>query len=146
MRLRREATLLVAVAVAWGLGACGGGSDDEEQVRATLTKMQRATASRDYQTLCDDVFARRLVAKLRTVGLPCEVALQLGLRGVRQPTLVIQKVTVKGKAAEALVRSAARGQSLSQDVVRLVKEDGNWRVSTLAAPAQRRAPVPREVR
>ena len=52
-------------ALALVVAGCGdSGPSDEEQVRATLTAFTRATAAKDYQALCDRVFAPDLVKKL----------------------------------------------------------------------------------
>ena len=117
------------------LGGCGDSEPTaREQVRETLDEFGRATAAKDYQALCDRVFAPKLVGKLTQVGLPCEVAMQRSFEEVENPRLTIGKITVAKdeKSAEAEVRTSASGQTPSQDTVTLVpvKDDG-WRVSSL---------------
>jgi hypothetical protein len=121
------AATLVALIV---FGGCGGG--DEQQVRDTLARFQKATASQDYRTLCTKLLARAVVDRLRSVGLPCEVALQTGLGSVRQPKLKVTRIKIRGSTALAEVRSEAAGQSASTDTIRLVKEDGDWRLTALS--------------
>jgi hypothetical protein len=121
------ATALSALAL---LAGCGGG--DEQQVRDTLARFQTATEKQDYRALCTKLLAHAVIAKLRSVGLPCEVALQTGLGSVRQPKLKVTKVKIRGSTALALVRSHAAGQSTSTDTIRLVKEDGDWRLTALS--------------
>ena len=70
------------------LTGCGdAGPTDEEQVRTTLTAFSKATAAKDYQRLCDKLLAPSLIADLKKIGLPCEIALQQGLGDVKQPRL-----------------------------------------------------------
>jgi len=137
--VRRRLAALAAGALV--LAGCGNAKPtDEEQVRTTLTSFSRATAAKDYQTICDRLLAPSLIAALKKIGLPCEIALQQGLGDVRQPRLLVGAVTVQGKRATADVRSSAEGQPPSKDTVELVRTDAGWRISSLAKPPQ---PVPR---
>jgi len=132
----RRAAML-AVALLAGLAGCGESEpSDEQQVRTTLTAFSRATAAKDYQALCDRLLAPALIADLKQIGLPCEIALQQGLGDVRQPRLVVGDVTVKGKSAVAEVRTSAEGQAPSKDTVELVRTDAGWRISSLATPSE----------
>ena len=99
----------------------------------TLDELGRAMSAKDYQVLCDRVFAPKLVDKLTQVGLPCEIAMQRAFEDVQNPRLTIGKITVAEdeKSAKAEVRTSASGQSPSQDTVELVPVDDGWRVSSL---------------
>jgi ketosteroid isomerase-like protein len=123
---------LVALAVAATvLAGCGGGPSDEEQVRTTVQAFSDATAAKDYQRLCDDLLAPKLVEKIKQVGLPCEVALQRGLGSVKKPKLTIGQVTVTGDSATADVRTSAAGQQPSRDTLKLTKDGDDWRIASL---------------
>ena len=124
----RRITLLAILAVA--VGGCG--ASDEQRVRTTLDHFTRAAADRDYQALCGELLSRDLVARVEEVGLPCEVALSKALQGVAHPRLDVRKVRIDGSTAFALVRTTARGQRASTDTVRLSKENGSWRIASLA--------------
>jgi len=137
--VRRRLAAVAAGALV--LAGCGNAKpSDEEQVRTTLTSFSRATAAKDYQTICDRLLAPSLIAALKKIGLPCEIALQQGLGDVREPRLLVGAVTVQGKRATADVRSSAEGQPPSKDTIELVRTDAGWRISSLAKPSQ---PVPR---
>ena len=129
----RRALAAAALAGALLAGCGDSGPTAEEQVRQTLGEFGRATAAKDYQALCDRVFAPELVRKLTQIGLPCEVAMQQSFERVENPRLTIGKVTIAEdeKGAEAEVRTSATGQAPSQDTVELVPVEGGWRVSSL---------------
>lgn len=126
-----------------GLAACGGGDSapkgptpaaDQAAVRGALVRLEQATETRDYRGLCRQVLASELVRKVASAGLPCEAALRVGLNGVRQPRLEVDRIKVTGNRALAEVHSEASGQKASTDVVQLVREHGSWRVTSLAGP------------
>ena len=127
----RRAAIGAVLACALVAGCGDSGPSDEQQVRQTLTDFGRATSAKDYQALCDRIFAKQLTDKLSQVGLPCEVAMQQSLGEVKDPRLTIGKITVKDAAATAEVRTSASGQQPSQDTVELRRVDGTWRISSL---------------
>lgn len=110
--------------------------DSEEEVRETLDRFAAATRDKDYQTLCDDLYASDLVERIRAAGLPCEVALRTGLEDRRNPQLRVISVEVDGETASARVRSTAGGEVPSTDTVRLAKEGDDWKVSSLSEAGQ----------
>ena len=110
------------------------GRNDNEAVSETLESYAAATRDKDYQTICDDLYSKDLVERVRAAGLPCEVALRTGLEDRQNPRLTVLGVEVNGDQALARVRSTAGGEVPSTDVVRLVKEDGDWRVASLSEP------------
>jgi hypothetical protein len=136
----RRAAAALALLVA--LAGCGdSGPTEEQQVRATLTAFSRATAAKDYQALCDRILAPSLIADLKKIGLPCEIALQQGLGDVKQPRLIVGAVKVNGRTATAQVKSSAEGEPPSSDTIQLERTDKGWRIASLAKPA-RAAPTP----
>ena len=125
-------TLLAALLAATALlTACG--ADDEADVRATVERYAKAVAAKDYQTLCDEILADELIENLRRVQAPCETALQRGFREVDRPTITVRSVKLDGDTATALARSDAANQEPSEDTIRLVKEDGDWKIVALSS-------------
>lgn len=124
----------VAAAAVLAIAACGGASD-EDQVRETVEGFGQASALKDYQRICDELISRALAEQVEKVNLPCEVAFRRGLERVEAPRLKVRDIRVldKGKA-RARVLTSAKGQPASNDVVELVKEDGEWRIAALARP------------
>jgi hypothetical protein len=141
--VRAPAVVLLALAVV--LAGCGEDEPTPEQeVRTVLTTFATAAEKRDYETICTDVLAPKLLEGLRQISLPCEVALQRSLGAVQEPRLTVGAVTVDGKTATAEVRTSAKGQAPSSDTVRLDRVGGTWRISDLTggAAAPRTTPTP----
>jgi hypothetical protein len=131
--VRRRCIALAVPAAMLALAACGsGGPTDEQLVARAVTAFGRATAAKDYRTLCDRILAPSLIEQVSSIGLPCEKALERGLGGVRSPRLTLGAVTVDGDKATAEVRTAAANQAPSRDTLRLEKVRGAWRVASLA--------------
>jgi hypothetical protein len=129
-------TLALAAILAAALAGCGARTpSDEEQVRDVLATFARSVEKRDYQRLCDDVFAPKLLSGLQSIGLPCEVALRNSLGEVSEPRLTVGRVAVRGEKATAEVKTSAAGQDPSSDTVELARVDGSWKVSALGAAA-----------
>lgn len=126
--------VLVAVAIVAAVITLRPGPNDNEAVSDTLERYAEATRDKDYQTICDSLYAKDLVDRVRAAGLPCEVALRTGLEDRQNPRLTVLAVEVNGDQALARVRSTAVGEPVSTDLVRLIKEDGGWRVASLSEP------------
>jgi ketosteroid isomerase-like protein len=123
--------VVAVTCLALAVSACG--RSEERAVRDTLESFAQATARKDYQRVCDRIFSRALVEQVRRT-VPCEVALQnSSLDDARDPRLVVQRVSVDGDQASAVIRTSAANQRPSEDTVRLVKEDGEWRIQALAS-------------
>ena len=140
MSARAPGFATLAAAAALSVAAAGCGKSDQQQVRDTLKRYERATARQDYDALCSSVLARSLIARLAQVGLPCDQALRIGLGTVRNPKLQVIRIRITGALALALVRSSATGQPTSTDTIRLVKDKGDWKISSLSG-AQPPAPA-----
>jgi len=134
-----KAILPVVVSCALALAACGAPSE-EDLVRERMDGFGRAIAARDYDRLCSEYLARELVVRVTEAGLPCGVALTRGLEGVQSPKLEVLEVRLRSDTlALVRARSSAANQQASVDVFRVVKQDDQWRIGSLAG-AQPPAP------
>jgi len=129
---RRQAWVLIAVVAGGGLAGCG--ASERAQVQAKVEQFVRAAAGRDYKTICDQVLAPSLLARLAAGGIPCTEAMQVGLGRVRSPTLSIGRITVSGATASAITLTGARGQEASLQAIELVKTGSGWRITSLGSP------------
>lgn len=130
MRLARG-TLILGAACA--LGGCGASNRD--QVQAKVEQFVKATANRDYDTICKQILAPSLVLRLSAAGLGCQRAMQVFVGSVQDPTLSIAKITVNGQTASAITLTSARGQAASLVAIKLLDTGQGWRVSSLGSPA-----------
>jgi hypothetical protein len=122
--------LLVAVAAA--LAGCGSsGPSDDELVARAVADFGRATAAKDYTTLCDRLLSPSLVGKVEQIGLPCPRALEKALGGVQDPRLTIGEIAVNGDRATAQIRTSATGEAPSRDTLELERVRGSWRIASL---------------
>jgi hypothetical protein len=137
----RRLTIIAAAVLTLAAAGCGGQSA-EDQVRAKLNDFAQATAAKDYRRLCHDVLAKQLVQRAEAAGLSCEVALKTGLNDVQKPKVQIQKVTVKGDSATAVVHTTAANQDASTDTLELARQGGDWRVSSVTSPPSPGAGAP----
>jgi hypothetical protein len=128
--------VLAIAALAAGCGSDGSGSQtDAGEARSVVERFGSATARHDYQMICDELLADTLVKKVEDVGLPCEVAFEKGVGGVRNPKIDVRQVKVQGSRALVSVRSSATGEAPSDDAVQLVRQDGEWRIASLVSPS-----------
>jgi hypothetical protein len=102
-----------------------------DEVISVLQRYAEATRAKDYQTLCNDLLAESVLERIRSVGLPCEVALRTGLEDRKNLQLeVLGDVELHGNYAQGRVRSTAAGEATSVGTLRLVREGENWRIAT----------------
>jgi type II secretory pathway component PulM len=139
-RQRIAVVAAVAVVIVVLVLSLRPGSNSDTEVRQTLDRYAQATRDKDYQTLCDDLYASELIDRIRSAGLPCEVALRTGLQDRRNPQLKVLGVEVSGDQALARTRTTAIGEPPSLDTVRMVRQGGHWRVASLSVPGAQLSP------
>jgi hypothetical protein len=137
---------LAALVCLFCLTGCGGEKkpDEEGRVRATLKTFVTSIEKRDYQTLCDKVFAPELLEGLQSIGLPCELAMRNSFGEVKEPRLTVGAVKVTKNEATAEIKTSAEGQPPASNDIHLKKLEGDWRVSDLTerAPDETATPTP----
>jgi hypothetical protein len=128
----RSARVGVLLGIAYALVGCGASARDE--VAAKIQQFAQATAKRDVATLCDQVLAPPLIARLTAAGLTCDQAMKIFVGSVQNPTISVSRVTVKGARASAVVLAGATGQRAALEKVELVQTKRGWRLASLASP------------
>jgi hypothetical protein len=126
-------TRLALVVVVLTLAACGK-EKQTDAVHKAVDRFGKAVADQDYQELCDKLLAANLIEALEERGVPCELALKTGFGQAKDPKIKVKTVAVQGDKALATVHSTAANQPPSDDTISLVKEHGDWKISSLARP------------
>jgi putative lumazine-binding protein len=123
------ATLLLAL----GVGACGSTvstssfKGEAHAVAQRISDLQSDVSALNEQKICEQDFSRAARARLSTGGNTCKQALKRQLGTIDAYELTVEKIAVSGATATAHVRSTWAGK-LSGNGLKLVKEDGGWRV------------------
>src|SRR3954465_15321060 len=116
---------------------CGGGkspapkpvSGPAKEAAAVIEELEKATAQKDFPRICDDLLAA--ATRKQAGGDQCPAVLGARARGVSRPRIRIQGIEVQGDHALVRVRTTAAGQAPTTDVVRLIRENGRYRVLSL---------------
>ena len=116
---------------------CSLGADEEPQpvsgapkeIAATVDRLERAVATHDFATVCDELFTRS--ARDRSGGDDCAQQLRTAAGAVRRPQIDLGGIVVEGDRAVVTVRTRAEGQARVSDELRLRREGGRWRVDSL---------------
>jgi Putative lumazine-binding len=119
------------------IAGCGGGgngrpkpiSGPAKDVATLIHLLERATAARNFTTICEELLASATLKQAG--GDECPDVLDQRARGVKHPRIRIQSIDVQGARAQVRVRTTATGQDATSDVINLVREKGSFRVLSL---------------
>ena len=117
---------------------CSLGGDEEAkpasgapaQVAATVDRLERAVAERDFATVCDQLFTAQ--ARKRAGGDECASQLRSAAEGVERPSIEIEAIDVEGNRATVRIQTEATGQARVSDELQLRREGGRWLVEALS--------------
>jgi len=134
--VRPVAVTAVGTAVAAVLAGCGDGDSEPRpiegparEVADVIERFERATAARDFETICADLFTAAV--RERAGGERCTEVLAERGRRVERPRIVIERIEIRKGAATVKVATMARGQRRVEDTIRLVREGGRYRIAAL---------------
>jgi dihydroxyacetone kinase len=133
----RVLALLVALPLV--LSACGQAAKDsaedfkgdQQVVAQTVEDLQSASRKNDSSKICTTLLAPALVAQIKKAsGGDCEKGIKDALSDADSFELQVQKVTVSGAKATAVVKSEG-GDTERVDTLELVKDSGEWKIASL---------------
>ena len=127
----RPSLMLLLVATALVLAACGGG-DDKADVEQTVRDFVSVSREPDPEMFCGEILSQELLEQ--TTGATgdnaedqCRRQLE-DAKGVNAELVEIRRTEIDGDAAT--VRAVIRAQGRTQtQTLGLVKEDGRWKLS-----------------
>jgi hypothetical protein len=135
----RLAALLLATT--FTLSACGQSSKDsakdfrgeQKAVAQAVEDLQKAGSKRDAGKICSDLLAPALVTRIRQASSgTCDDVLKDALADADAFELQVQKVTIDGTKATAVVKSEASDQDRT-DTLELQKVGTAWKIASLGA-------------
>jgi Putative lumazine-binding len=117
---------------------CSLGADEEPQplsgapraIVATVERLERAVAERDYETICADLFTA--AARRRAGGSECVAQMRSAAEGVSRPSIEIEAIEVNRDRASVRVATEAAGQARVIDTLELRRQNGRWLVQALS--------------
>jgi hypothetical protein len=143
--MKRTSSLLAVPLLSLGVAACGstvstnGFKGEAHAVAQRISDYQTDVSTVDQQKLCREDLSSAARARLSASG-GCQQALKRQLQSIDDYEVTVEKITVSGAAAAAVVKSTWSGRS-RLTTLELVKEGGSWRITGLAGPGAPRKPI-----
>jgi outer membrane lipoprotein SlyB len=130
------ARILTVTALAGALGVAGctsstGGSSAsftgaQADVAQVVSDLAKDGQRKDAQKICSEILASELVDKLNQAGTSCGQEMDKAIADADDFDLSVQKVTINGSSAIAVVR---RGKDGPTATFRFVREGGKWKAT-----------------
>lgn len=134
--MRRAGTVGLCGLVLAAAG-CGGGEDDERtagglarEASAVVAELERAIAEGDFERICSGLLSAEV--RRQAGGGECPAMLRRTSGGLQRPRIEVRKIRIEGATAIVDVVTRAAGQAGVPDTIRLVREEGAYRVSSLS--------------
>ena len=99
-----------------------------------VESFRKALVARDFATICDELYT--VEAREASGGDDCQSILAQATAKLRDPQLRIVSLTVNKAGAAVIVQASVRGKRPVQDVIRLVRERGRFRIASAGPPAR----------
>jgi hypothetical protein len=122
--------------LAAGAPGCGGGGDERDpsglarEAAAVVEQLERAIARGDFERVCGELLSAEV--RRQAGGGGCPAMLARTSAGVERPRIQVKRIEVHGADAAVEVVTSAAGQSRASDTIRLVREEGGYRISSLS--------------
>lgn len=135
------AALAIAAAVAVGGCTTSGSSEDsagdfqgeQRRVAQVVEDLQDAARQRDGNEVCEQLLTQALRNDIqRASGESCASAIEDVLGDVDATELQVERVTISGQTAQAVVRGEA-GDDERTDTLSLRRERRGWRIAGLGS-------------
>lgn len=130
------ASLAVAALAAAGCTSSSGSSSSAKftgaqgDVAKVVADLSQAGQRKDAQKICTQILARTLVDELSKAGTSCGQEMDKAIADADDFDLNVQKVTVTGTNATAVVRRGTKGPTAT---FRFVREGGKWKATDFGA-------------
>jgi hypothetical protein len=101
-------------------------SGAQGQVAQVVSDLQKAGERKDAGKICSEILSKKLVDQLSAAGTSCNQEMDKAIADADDFDLTVQKVTVQGSSATAVVR---RGKDGPTATFRFVREGGKWKAT-----------------
>ena len=119
------------------LAACGGGDDEStdpgglaREAAAVVEQLERSIAGGQFARVCNELLSAEV--RRQAGGGDCPAQLARTSKGVERPSIEVKKIKIDGAVAVVDVVTSAEGQARVPDTIRLVREAGRYRISSLS--------------
>jgi hypothetical protein len=133
----RRAGIVGLCGVALVAAGCGGGEDDERtagglarEASAVIEELERAIADGEFERVCAELLSAEV--RRQAGSGECPAMLRRTSVGLRRPRIEVREVRIEGSTAVVDVVTSAGGQARVPDTIRLVREEGGYRISSLS--------------
>jgi|SRR5215212_419259 len=136
LALMRAAGPAALCALVFALVGCGGGGDDEtagglaQEAADVVKQLQRSIADGDFEYVCDELLSADV--RRQAGGGDCPAQLERTSAGVKRPRIQVRSIRIEGATATVDVVTVAEDQARAEDKIRLVREAGAYRISSLS--------------
>jgi hypothetical protein len=134
MRAAGTAALCALVAA---LASCGGGDEDDgdadglaREASAVIEQLERSIAAGEFERICSELLSAEV--RRQAGGGECPAMLARTSAGVKRPRIEVKEIQIEGSTAAVKVVTVADGQARAEDTIRLVREAGGYRISSLS--------------
>jgi hypothetical protein len=134
-RMRAAGTAALSALVI-GLASCGGGDDDEatgglaQEAAAVIQQLERSIRAGEYERICSELLSAEV--RRQAGGGDCPAMLERTSAGVKRPRIEVEGIRIEGATAVVDVVTVAEGQDRVDGKIRLVREAGGYRISSLS--------------
>lgn len=133
----RAAGTAALFALVVALASCGGGDDDESdagalarEASAVIGQLERSIAAGEFERICSELLSSEV--RRQAGGGECPAMLERTSAGVKRPRIEVKEIKIEGATAVVDVVTVAEGQARAEDTIRLVREAGGYRISSLS--------------
>jgi hypothetical protein len=136
LALMRAAGPAALCALVIGLAGCAGGDDDEaagglaQEAADVVKQLERSISDEDYEYICSNLLSADV--RHQAGGGDCPAQLERTSAGVKKPRIQVKAIRIEGATAAVDVVTVAEGQARAEDTIRLVREAGGYRISSLS--------------
>ena len=137
LALMGRAVISALCAVFVALAGCGGGDDGgrdagglAQEASAVIEDLERAISKGEFERICADLLSSEV--RRQAGGGDCPAMLERTSEGVERPRIEVKKIKIEGSTAVVDVETTAQGQARVPDTIRLVREAGAYRISSLS--------------